>query len=41
MTELASQALYKTVDETHIDDTSPGTVIELVNETELSEHNDS
>ena len=41
VTELASQALYKTVDETHIDDTSPGTVIEIVNETELSEHNDS
>ena len=41
VTELASQALYKTVDETHIDDTSPGTVIELINETELSEHNDS
>ena len=41
VTELASQAPYKTVDETHIDDTSPGIVIELVNETELSEHNDS
>ena len=41
VTELASQALYQTVDETHIDNTSPGTVIELVNETELSKHNDS
>ena len=38
--ELATQALYKTVDETHIDEPSPGTVIEIVNETELSERND-
>ena len=39
--ELATQAVYKTVDETHITDTSRETVIETVNETELSERNDS
>lgn len=39
--DLASQAVYRTVDETHITDTSRETVIETINETKLSDGNGS
>ena len=39
--DLASQAVYRTVDETRIADTSRETVIETINETKLSDGNGS